>query len=133
MVLKMRYKSNKYYNVKTKTSDGQVFDSMKEARRWEQLLLLAKAGEITELRRQVAYELIPNQYETYERYSKTGKRFKDGVRLAERKVDYVADFVYTIAKTGENIVEDSKGVRTKDYIIKRKLMLAVHSIRVKEV
>jgi hypothetical protein len=128
----MRYR-NKYYNVKTKTSDGNVFDSTKEARRWEQLLLLAKAGEITELQRQVAYELIPNQYESYERYSKRGERLKDGQRLLERKVEYVADFVYTIAETGENVVEDAKGVRTKEYIIKRKLMLAVHSIRVKEV
>ena len=55
------------------------------------------------------------------------------MRLLERKVTYVADFVYTDAETGENIVEDAKGVRTKDYIIKRKLMLAVHSIKVKEV
>ena len=127
----MRYK-NKYYNTKTKTSDGNVFDSGKEARRWEQLLLLAKAGEITNLRRQVEYELLPNQYETYERYGKRGQRLKDGVRLVERKVEYVADFVYT-TKTGETVVEDTKGVKTKDYIIKRKLMLAVHSIRIKEV
>lgn len=128
----MRYKS-KYYNIKTKTSDGLVFDSLKEARRWEQLLLLQKAGKIVELRRQVAYELIPAQYQTYERYSKKGDRLKDGQRLLERKVDYVADFVYTDAETGETIVEDAKGIRTKDYILKRKLMLAVHSIRIKEV
>ena len=128
----MRYK-NKYYNTKTKTSDGNVFDSGKEARRWEQLLLLAKAGEITNLRRQVKYELLPNQYETYERYSKRGERLKDGERLVARKVEYVADFVYTIVKTGETIVEDTKGVKTKDYIIKRKLMYAVHSIKIKEV
>lgn len=129
----MKYK-RKYYNIKTKTSDGLVFDSQKEAMRWEQLLLLQKAGEITNLQRQVTYELIPNQYETYERYSKKdGKRLKDGTRLVERKVDYIADFVYTDVKTGENIVEDTKGVKTKDYIIKRKLMSAVHGIRVKEV
>lgn len=125
--------SNKYRNVKVRAIDGTVFDSHKEARRWQELLLLQKAGEITELRRQVEYELIPAQYETYERYGKDGKRLKDGVRLLERKVTYVADFVYTITETGENIVEDAKGVRTKDYIIKRKLMLAVHSIKVKEV
>lgn len=74
-----------------------------------------------------------DQYETYERYSKKGERLKDGVRLLERKVEYVADFVYTNTETGEYIVEDAKGVRTKDYILKRKLMLAVHSIRIKEV
>lgn len=128
----MTYNS-KYYNVKTRALDGTVFDSHKEARRWDELLLLQRAGKITDLQRQVRYELIPAQYETYERYGKDGRRLKDGVRLLERKVDYVADFVYTIADTGENIVEDTKGIRTPEYIIKRKLMLAVHSIRIKEV
>ena len=128
----MTYKS-KYHNKKTIALDGTVSDSIKEARRGQELLLLEKAGKITELRRQVKYELIPAQYETYERYSKNGKRLKDGVRLLERKVDYVADFVYTIVESGELVVEDVKGVRTKDFIIKRKLMLAVHSIRIKEV
>lgn len=129
----MRYKTSKYYNVKTKTSDGSIFDSMKEARRYEQLLLLQKAGKITSLQRQVAYELLPNQYETYTRYSKKGERLKDGTKLVERKVEYVADFVYTDTETGENIVEDAKGVRTKEYIIKRKLMYAIHGIRIHEV
>ena len=126
-------RASKYYNIKTRALDGTVFDSHKEARRWDELLLLQRAGKITELRRQVEYELIPAQYETYERYGKKGQRLKDGVRLLERKVCYVADFVYTDAETGENIVEDAKGVRTKDYILKRKLMLALHSIRIREV
>ncbi len=125
----MRYKGkSKYNNVKVGKNA-----SRKEARRGAELRLLEKAGVITNLREQVEYVLIPSQYETYERYGKSGKRLKDGVRLLERECKYIADFVYTIAKTGENIVEDAKGVRTKDYIIKRKLMLAVHSIRVKEV
>lgn len=124
---------SKYYNVKTKTSDGLIFDSHKEARRWEQLRMLEKAGKIVELERQVSYELLPNQYETYERFSKTGKRLKDGQRLVERKVDYVADFVYHDAERGELIVEDTKGVKTKDYILKRKLMYLVHGIKIREV
>lgn len=130
----MIYKS-KYYNVKTKTSDGIVFDSHKEARRWEQLLLLQRAGEITDLRRQVTYELIPAQYENIERYSKTGRRLQDKVKLVERKVEYVADFVYNDAKTGELIVEDvkSQATRTPEYIIKRKLMYAVYKIKIREV
>ena len=131
----MKYIS-KYYNVKTKTSDGLAFDSTKEARRWEQLLLLQKAGEITSLRRQVSYELIPAQYETRERYSdKTGKRLKDEERLIERKCEYIADFVYTYSKTGETVVEDvkSKATRTPEYIIKKKLMLSVHGIKIKEI
>ena len=132
MVSAMIYK-NKYGNAKTRALDGTVFDSRKEARRHNELLLLQRAGKITDLQRQVKYELIPAQYETYERYGKNGQRLKDGVRLLERKVEYVADFVYTIADTGENVVEDTKGVKTKDYIIKRKLMLAVHGIRIKEV
>ena len=98
-----------------------------------QLKLLEKAGVITNLRTQVKYVLIPTQYETYVRYSKKGKRLKDGVRCLEKECSYYADFVYTIAETGENIVEDAKGVRTEAYRIKRKLMLAVHSIRIKEV
>lgn len=126
-------RASKYYNIKTRALDGTVFDSHKEARRWDELLLLQRAGKITELRRQVEYDLIPAQYEAYERYGKGGQRLKDGVRLLERKVCYVADFVYTDVETGENIVEDAKGVRTKDYILKRKLMLAVHSIRIREV
>ena len=130
----MRYKS-KYYNIKTRTSDGLVFDSTKEARRWEQLLLLQRAGKITSLQRQVPYELLPNQYETYPRYSKKGERLKDGTKLVERAVNYIADFVYTDTETGENIVEDTKSTatRTKDYIIKRKLMYAIHGIRIKEI
>ena len=132
MVL-MMMRRRKYYNVKTKTSDGIVFDSAKEARRWEQLLLLQRAGKITELQRQVAYELIPAQYETYPRFSKKGERLKDGQRLLERKVEYVADFVYTDTDRGELVVEDTKGVKTKDYIIKRKLLLLIHGIRIKEI
>ena len=124
---------NKYYNIKTKTSDGVVFDSHKEARRWEQLLLLQRAGKISHLERQVSYELIPNQYESYERFSKTGKRLKDGQRLVERKVNYVAYFRYTDTATNETIVEDAKGFRTKEWDIKRKLMLYVHGIKVREV
>lgn len=125
--------SSKYYNIKTKTSDGNVFDSSKEARRWEYLLLLLKAGVIFDLQRQVKYVLIPTQYETYERYSKTGKRLKDGQRLLEKECAYYADFVYTLTETGENVVEDAKGVKTEAYKIKKKLMLAVHSIKIKEV
>ena len=122
----MRY--NKYHNIK---SNG--CDSRKEARRLAQLQILEKRGEIKNLRTQVKYVLIPTQYETYERYSKKGKRLKDGVKCIEKECSYYADFVYTIAETGENIVEDAKGVRTEAYKIKRKLMLAVHSIKIKEV
>ena len=124
---------NKYHNKTTTTFDGNVHDSRKEANRWSQLLLLERAGVISDLKRQVRYELIPAQYETYERYAKSGKRLKDGKRLVERKCEYIADFTYRDSTSGETIVEDTKGVRTSEYIIKRKLLLFVHGIRIKEI
>ena len=123
---------NKYKNRKTMTSDGIVHDSSLEAARWCELKLLERAGKIRDLRRQVEYELIPSQYETYERYGKNGNRLKDGVKLVEKKCCYVADFVYVDTDTGKTVVEDTKGVKTKDYIIKRKMMLYVHNIKIKE-
>lgn len=121
----------KYGNKKI-TVDGVTFDSKKEYLRWCELCLLEKAGHITELRRQVKYELIPAQYEEYERYSeKTGKRLKNGLRCIEKEVSYIADFVYK--QDGQTIVEDTKGVRTETYIVKRKMMLYFHGIRIREV
>ncbi len=108
----------KYRNVKTEI-DGIKFDSKKEAARWQELKLLERAHEINDLRRQVKFELIPHQYA------------EDGKMIAERAVNYVADFAYN--ENGKIVVEDTKGVRTKDYIIKRKLMLYVHGIRIREV
>lgn len=90
-------------------------------------------GEIINLQRQVKYVLIPPQHETYERYGKKGQRLKDGHKTIEKECAYIADFQYHDAKTGKLVVEDTKGVRTKDYIIKRKLMLWVHGIRIIEV
>lgn len=85
---------------------------------------------------QVKYLVIPSQYETYERYGKKGQRLKDGNRLLEKECVYIADFVYTDSKTGELVVEDVKSEATKkkeSYIIKRKLMLHVYGIKIKEV
>ena len=106
----------KYKNRKL-TIDGEVFDSQKEARRYRELAMLEKAGQISDLKRQVRYELIPAQ--------------RIGGKVVEKSCVYIADFVYT--ENGETVVEDTKGFRTKDYIIKRKLMLHVHGIRIKEV
>lgn len=122
---------NKYGNRKV-TVDGVTFDSRKEYRRWCELLLLQRAGKIHHLCRQVRYELVPAQYETYERFSeKTGKRLSDGSRCVEKAVYYIADFVYW--EGDQEIVEDTKGVRTEAYIIKRKLMLERHGIKIREV
>ena len=103
---------NKYGNKRV-VVDGRLFDSKAEAARWQELCLLERAGEITELERQVEYELIPKQ-------------------KGERAVKYIADFRY-IDHDGKTVVEDTKGVKTPVYILKRKLMLQVHGIRVVEV
>lgn len=121
---------NKYQAIKT-TVDGIEFDSRKEARRYQELKLLQMAGEISNLRMQVRYELIPAQYEEIERYGKRGQKLKPKRKLIEYPVYYIADFVYV--KEGQEIVEDAKGMKTKDYILKRKLMLWIHGIRVREV
>lgn len=120
----------KYGNKKI-TVDGVTFDSKKEYLRWCELRLLERAGRITDLQRQVKYELIPAQYEEFERYSKTGKRLKNGRRCVEKECSYIADFVYT--EDGQTVVEDTKGFRTEAYIIKRKMMLYFHGIRIHEI
>jgi hypothetical protein len=129
----MRY--NKYGNYKTVTSDGNLHDSRKEARRWQELNLLLRAGVIKDLRRQVKFVLIPRQIETFERYGAKGQRLKDGERVIEKECSYVADFVYYNVETGKIVVEDTKSepTRTKDYRIKKKLMLWVHKIKISEI
>ena len=118
----------KYANQKT-TVLGETFDSKREFRRYQELILLQKAGRISDLRRQVPFELIPSQREP-DQYGVRGGIRKRG-KVIEKSVSYVADFVYR--ENGETVVEDAKGVRTEKYIIKRKLMLWVHGIRVREV
>ena len=125
---------SKYHAKKTEV-DGILFDSKREAQRYQQLKLMVKAGLICNLKRQVKYELIPAQY-------------IDG-KCVERAVNYVSDFEYdemvpaslrvrtvmaddNIKIAGRHIVEDVKGVRTKDYIIKRKLMLHKYGIHIHE-
>lgn len=106
----------KYYNKKV-TINGIKFDSKKEANRYRELVLLERAGHITELELQKEFVLIPSQR-------------IDG-KVVERPVKYKADFSYM--ENGKHIVEDTKGFKTKDYIIKRKLMLYTHGIRITEI
>ena len=112
--------------------EGMSFDSKRELKRWKELLLLQEAGVIRDLKRQVKFEIVPTQYESYERKSKKGKLLKPGVYAAEKSVNYYADFTY-YTQDGEYVVEDAKGYRTQAYIIKRKLMLYLHGIRIREV
>jgi hypothetical protein len=125
------------YHSKKLLYDGILFDSRKEARRYAQLKQLEKAGEIRGLQTQVEYELIPSIYEEVE----TGEYYKRGEnkgkpkvkrQLLEHGVKYVADFVYT-DKEGRLIVEDAKGFRTPEYVLKRKLMLYLKDIKISEI
>ena len=117
----------KYHSEKIAIG-GQEFDSKKEAKRGTELWYLQRAGEISDLKRQVKFVLIPAQREP-DRIGVRGGTIRG--KVLEREVAYYADFVYQ--ENGETVVEDAKGMRTKDYIIKRKLMLWVHGIKVREV
>ena len=108
---------SKYKNRKIEV-DGVTYDSMKEYRRYRVLKEREDEGMIQNLQRQVKFILIPTQR------SGTGE-------LIERECSYIADFVYK--EDRKTIVEDTKGFKTKEYILKRKLMLYVHGIRIKEI
>lgn len=92
--------------------------SKKEHDRSNVLRLKEKAGLIFNLREQVRYTLIPAQRDA-------------AGNVIEHQCVYVADFVYNLPD-GTQVVEDTKGFRTPEYIIKRKLMLSVLGIRIKE-
>lgn len=121
------------YHAKKITVNGETFDSQREFQRWCQLRMLEKAGEIEGLQRQVTYTLIPEQREqskdVFRRGVKAGQP-KPG-KVLEKPVTYKADFVYI--ERGREVVEDVKGFKTKDYIIKRKLLLWKYGIRIREV
>ncbi len=108
---KKEKKRSKYGNEKHEV-DGIEFDSIKEAHRYGELKLMLKAGIIGLLELQVPYELNPG---------------------GTHSLKYIADFTYIIRATGEKVVEDAKGHRTREYIKKRRLMKKVHGIIIKEV
>lgn len=114
-------KRPKYKNRKVEI-DGKVFDSSKEARRYQDLLLLQQAGEIHSLECQVKFTLVQ------------GVKFSDEPRK-KPDIRYFADFAYW-TKSGEYVVEDVKSAHTKtlpEYRMKRHMMLAFHNIEVKEI
>ena len=108
---------SKYGNIRWPDSSGFMHDSKREAARANELILMQRAGVITELRQQVAFALIPAQ------------KLSNG--QTERGCAYIADFTYR--ENGEFIVEDAKGKRTAEYIIKRKLMKYKYNIEIREV
>lgn len=107
--------SNKFHARKV-VVNGIEFDSHKEARRYGELLVQQKAGLIKDLKRQEEFELIP----------KCGK---------ERPAKYHCDFSYVCCLTGEKVVEDvkSRATKTRDYILRRKIMNWRYGIQIKEV
>ena len=115
------YKPQKYHNEKEQRvmPNGTVrtFDSIREAKRYDELALMLKAGQIKGLRIQQSFTM------------QEGYVTADGETV--RPIVYKADFVYW--KDGERIVEDAKGVRTEEYKLKRKLMLERFGISVEEV
>lgn len=123
----MGWNYNKYGAKKT-WAYGLQFDSKKEAKRYQELKLLEAAGKIEDLKTQVKFRLLPAQREPDTVGPKGGKiRGK----VIEREVAYIADFVYV--ENGQMIVEDTKGMRTPEYVIKRKLLLYMTGIRIREV
>lgn len=127
------FRVSKYHSRKI-TRDGEVFDSVKEYRRWCELKLLERAGQIKDLKRQVKFVLIPSQYEHV--WNDKKKQYENG-KCIERECAYIADFVYIDMRTGFDTVEDTKGYRKGTaydvFVIKRKLMLWRHGIRIQEV
>lgn len=128
---------NKYHSSKCRCSQGHMHDSRKEARRCNELTLLEKAGAVSNLRQQVKYVLIPTQREfTGGWYSKGEKKGqpKPG-KIIERECCYIADFAYI--DNGAEVVEDVKGYTAGQayavFKIKKKLMLYVHGIRIREI
>jgi hypothetical protein len=102
------------YNAKPTVIDGHRFPSQREANRYCELRLLARAGELRNLRLQPRYEFRHN---------------------GQHICTYVADFAYEeLTDTGkwQSCIEDVKGVRTQAYSIKRKLMLAFYHIAIRE-
>ena len=123
------YRNKSKYGANKAVVDGITFDSRHEARRYSELKLLERAGEISDLELQVKFVLIPAQKEP-DRIGARGGVIKG--KTIERECSYIADFVYK-DKSGVQVVEDAKGMKTEVYKIKRKLMLFVHGIQIKEV
>ncbi|WP_457647639.1 DUF1064 domain-containing protein [Profundibacter sp.] len=109
--------SNKY-SAKRTVLDGIRFDSKREAKRWAELCLLERAGEIADLRRQVPLMLEGRNGPLLTR---TGRRMR-----------LTVDFAYTDLVSGLTIYEDAKGVPTRDYEVRR-AVAAAQGIEVKEV
>jgi hypothetical protein len=107
------------YRNKPQIIDGIRFDSIREAKRWQELLLLARVGKITQLERQVVYELAPKVKLLGD------KRTRPAVRM-------VIDFRYWDKETGEMVLEDAKGDIDPVWRLKQHLLKTVHGLDVRK-
>ncbi len=123
------YSQRSKYGAKKTWVNGEEFDSKKEARRYQELLLLQRAGKIAGLARQQRYEIIPEHREP-DTFGPRGG-VKKG-KIIERARYYVADFVYYDAEKQQLVVEDCKGYRTDEYKLKKALMLDRYGVRIFE-
>ena len=121
--------SYRKYKNKRVECDGRVFDSLKEYKRYCQLKALLKCGAISDLKLQVPFELVPAVYEDVVKQLKTKTKVEK--KCVQRAIKYVADFVYM--KDGQMIVEDTKGFRTKEYELKKKMMRALLGTVIREI
>ena len=104
------------YNSRKTTIDGIEFDSQKEGRRYSELMLLERAGEISEL-------ILQPEYILQEGFRKNGKTY--------RPIKYIADFMYV--EDGKTVVEDVKGAKTQVYQLKKKLFEKRYDLTIREV
>lgn len=121
----------KYFNKKFENEYGK-WDSSKEFKQYLKFLEMKERGEVLEVERQVTIPLIPNQYTSEIKHLKT--KTKVIQKLAERAIDYRADFVVTYPD-GRQEVYDVKSDMTRklqDYIHKRKLLLYLYGIKLIE-
>ena len=124
---------SKYLNRKTEV-DGLVFDSKKEAGYYQYLKQREEHGEISNLRMQVPFEIVPAVYGERTKHLKT--KDKTERYCIQKAAHYVADFVYIVTATGKQEVIDVKSFITRKqpvYRLKKKLMLAVNNIEIIEV
>jgi len=104
-------RGTRYGRIEKPVVDGIKFDSPAEAKRYLELRQMERFGEVSDIRLQVAYPFIENGKVCF---------------------NYYADFVYVLTATGEEVVEDVKGMMTDIYRLKKKLIDARYGIRIQE-
>ena len=131
MIRLKRTKGQKYNNTKV-IINGIKFDSKKEGERYLVLCEHERSGEISDLRLQVKFELIPAIKEKYIEHLKTKDRSKE--RTLQLPITYTCDFQYI--KDGLVVVEDVKAspkMIPQEFVLKEKLLFWKYRIKIKRV